>query len=189
VSKPHSILLEDLKKEQLQQQQQAAETIATVESELEEVKPQILTFVGTETSQMFFRLDEVLVRGTLKLDELNLEQTSELYHLKVKLMREIHKYSDILDERIDQTEEMEKLEKEVKVMLMKIDSFNGYFGDPEYAYLDEQIISLKVSLGKLHVNQELVARREACIKEVDGCMKKLNDAAKTKSDGFAGTLV
>ncbi|XP_044272809.1 synaptonemal complex protein 1-like [Tribolium madens] len=189
VPKPHSVLVEDLQQKQMEQQQLAARIIAEIENELEEVKPQILNFVGSETSQKFFQLDETLVNATMRLDELNLDQTSELHHLKVKLMRDIQKYSELLDERVRQAEEIEKYEKEVQVMLIKIDSFNGYFGDPEYTYLDEEIIRLKINLGKLRVNQDLVARKEECMREIDACMKKLDEAAKTRSDAFGGTLV
>ncbi|XP_063917504.1 repetitive organellar protein-like [Zophobas morio] len=169
--------------------QTMAMTIAKIAHELEEIKPEILSFVGTETSPNFLHIDEILVRGTLKLDEMNVDQTHELYNQKAKLMRDIHKYSDILDDRIMKTEEIEKLEKEVKIMLIKIDSFNGYFGDSEYTYLDEEIIKLKVSLGKLQVNNELVLRKEACIREVDSCMRKLNEAAKSRNNVLTGTLV
>ncbi|RZC33196.1 golgin subfamily A member 4-like, partial [Asbolus verrucosus] len=183
------VITEDVVENQFNKQQAAAETIAQVERKLEEIKPAILTFVGLETSLQFFELDEALIGSTLKLDGLKLDKTDELQQMKIRLLKEIHKYSDILDARVNQTEEIGNLEKEVKEMLMKIDSFNGYFGDPEYSSLDEQIIRLKVNLGKLDANQELLARKEACVREVDDCMKKLNETAKTASDGLAGTLV
>ncbi|XP_008197522.2 rootletin [Tribolium castaneum] len=189
VPKPHSVLVEDLQQKQLELQQLAARKIAQIENELAEVKPEIATFVGSETSPKFLALDEALVKATVRLDELGIEQTSELHHLKVKLMREIQELAEVLDERVKEAEEIEKYEKEVQVMLIKIDSFNGFFGDAEYTYLDEEIIRLKINLGKLRVNQDLVARKEECMREIDACMRKLDEAAKTRSDAFEGTLV
>lgn len=173
----------------LWKQRSDAEEIDNISQQLQALEPEISAFIGSESDDQFLKLDEILIQNTLKLDGLKLQPGTDLYGLKLDLLKLIQNYSETLDQNIKETEQIEETEKSVREMCMKVDLFSGVYTDPEYDILDEQLINLKLKTVKLNLGEHLQARKNACLKEIDESMRKLDAIARNRGSISSGTLV
>ncbi|XP_060521689.1 uncharacterized protein LOC132699159 [Cylas formicarius] len=150
-----------LKSEQKDSKQtEAIKKMNDIAEKFKAIKPEIKSFVGVQSDSKFYELDETTMRLILVLEKLDFD-TAELKKRKIELLKEMHNYGQILDERAGQTEDLVELEQNLDSFSALMDAYSG--AEEQYDQIKATMEETRKKVNSLRVNNDLVMRKNACL--------------------------
>ncbi|XP_030754341.1 myosin-1-like isoform X2 [Sitophilus oryzae] len=164
---------------------EAEKKIAEIEKKVEALRPEVARFVGVQSDAKFYELDETTMRLVLVLDKLEVENI-ELRKRKVKLLAELHKFGEILDNKAQQTEELVEIEDLLKKISEEITQVIPN-DKKNIETIKKYLKNIKIKLKTLKVDNELSERLNKCVHEYKSLSKTLASLESSKIDYFPRT--
>lgn len=167
--------LEDLKHNQAQLLEKAA--IENVKQNIKTIAPQIHSFIGFNSSNEYYKLNETIIKSSLALDQILVNQ-GELHLSRIKLLKELHTLRTVLEERTKQAEQLFEIEKALNEISDILEHNVGNYSRNSIAGRTEEIGK---KLAKMQLVDDLVPRQEACAKRVIMLQQQMSKSSSSAS--------
>ncbi|KAJ8986124.1 hypothetical protein NQ317_005594 [Molorchus minor] len=129
-----------------------ATEISNVAQTFNSIKEEIDSFAGIHADKKYYELEGKLTSLFPKLDKFKLPDDSELQAKKIKLLKEMHLYCDILDKRAKETELIREITKQLNSIDSHIQDFKNT--NEELKVLDTELRSMQMKLDKCKISGE-----------------------------------
>ncbi|KAG5885235.1 hypothetical protein JTB14_002663 [Gonioctena quinquepunctata] len=139
-----------------------------IEKKRNEIKQEIYKFVGTTSDPKLHELSEYSVRLILEMDDLNLPRGSDLHTRKIKMLKEVYQYSDILAKKA-----MENEFVQIETYIAHFEENFEYFTKSEnLGECRDGIENIKMRLRGINASVGLEERKSKCM-EVTNNMQEI----------------
>ncbi|KAJ8972021.1 hypothetical protein NQ314_000403 [Rhamnusium bicolor] len=128
-----------------------ANEFSKIEMQFGDIKKEIEAFVGIHADRKYYELDGSLSGLFAKLDNFQLPEQSELHSRKIRLLKEMQTYSDLLDKRAKETETIREISKKLNAINIKVDSYRG--ADEDLRVMESDLKSVQSKLEKIKISE------------------------------------
>lgn len=158
-----------------------------LKSEIGEMETKVEEFSGNENSEEYKDLEEELLQINVKVKKLNDFNKSENTTKKLELKERVVNCLTILDERSQDSETLLEIDKELNNLSK---SLQENLPKMERENIDEKLISLQVSLGKLNnLSSSLSERRNTTIRKLLSLMRNIKQRTSNSNSEDSGTSI